>query len=330
VVFEVQRLSLSSLNPKSTGAAGAEFALTVSGAAFLPGAAIYWNGSPLPSTYVSRTTLTAQVPAGLIAAAGTASIRVGNPGGALSSTLPFVVEGLQPPAVGLTPDGIVNAASSLHSVATGSLISIYGTNLAPQLGPAVSAPLPLEINGTSVVINDRAAPLSFVSPSQINAQVPFETAIGPATLAVRTNGASSSPAAFVVQGTAPGVVTTNSAGRHALAQNADDYSINSSVFPVQRGHYVIVYVTGQGQVDNPVPNGAAAPPQPLSVPLAPVLASIGGKNAPVAFAGLAPGMVGVLQISRCRTSHRESSRWRLRSAAWRQIQPRSQFGRIDF
>jgi uncharacterized protein (TIGR03437 family) len=70
--------------------------------------------------------------------------------------------------------GVVNAASYAPGpVAPGSIISIFGTNLAASAGSAGTLPLPTDINGTEVNFGSYAAPLLGVSPSQINAQVPW-------------------------------------------------------------------------------------------------------------------------------------------------------------
>lgn len=71
--------TLTSLSPSSAVAGGAGFTLTVTGTGFVSGSAVDWNGTALTTTYVSATTLTATVPAGDIAAAGTDSITVVNP-----------------------------------------------------------------------------------------------------------------------------------------------------------------------------------------------------------------------------------------------------------
>jgi uncharacterized protein (TIGR03437 family) len=63
----------------------------VSGTGFLSGATVQWNGSALPTTFVSATQLTASVAASLIATAGNASVTVANPGGAASSAFSFTV-----------------------------------------------------------------------------------------------------------------------------------------------------------------------------------------------------------------------------------------------
>ena len=69
----------SSLSPTSTRSGGASFVLTVNGSSFISGSAIAWNGAALPTTFVSTTQLTSQVPAADIASAGSAAITVVNP-----------------------------------------------------------------------------------------------------------------------------------------------------------------------------------------------------------------------------------------------------------
>ena len=76
---------------------------------------------------------------------------------------------------------VVNAASlQPGAVAPGSLITIFGSNLANAAMSAPTARLPRSLGGVTLSINGIAAPLLFVSPGQINAQVPFEVTEGPA------------------------------------------------------------------------------------------------------------------------------------------------------
>jgi uncharacterized protein (TIGR03437 family) len=63
------------------------------------------------------------------------------------------------------------------------------------------------------------------------------------------------------------------------------------------GEVILVYATALGQVAPPVDAGTAAPLSPLSRTVAPVTAQIGGVNAPVQFAGLAPGFAGLYQVN---------------------------------
>src|SRR5439155_10491538 len=73
--------TISSLSPTCTAAGGPQFTLTVNGNNFVASTTVNWNGSPLATTFVSSTKLTATVPASLIATPGTASITVGGCGG---------------------------------------------------------------------------------------------------------------------------------------------------------------------------------------------------------------------------------------------------------
>jgi uncharacterized protein (TIGR03437 family) len=284
--------AITSLSPGSVIVGGPGFALVVGGSGFLAGAVVQWNGGPLPTTFVSDTQLTASVAAALIAAQGSAGIAVTVPGG-ISNTLAFNVR-LPSPVTGT--QGVVNAASGLPSIAPGSLISIYGVDLAAGSGAASNIPLPTSLNGTSVTINSVLAPLLFTSPTQINAQVPFETLVGNATLIAVVDGQESPAVTFNVTATGPGVLLQPQSN-HAVAQNYSDWSVNSSQNAAAPGQYVIVYLTGQGLVDNPVATGAAPPASPPSVPLADAQAKIGGSAAQIQFLGLAPGLVGVSQMN---------------------------------
>src|SRR5580704_9762797 len=83
-----------------------------------------------------------------------------------------VVLSAQSPVV--SAGGVVSAASFVAPVAPGSLVSIFGSNLAPQAAQAASIPLPILLGGVAVSFNGLMAPLLYVSANQINAQLPFE------------------------------------------------------------------------------------------------------------------------------------------------------------
>jgi uncharacterized protein (TIGR03437 family) len=272
---------VTSISPDSVAAGGQAFTLTVTGAGFLSGAVVQWNGAPMMTALIDSSHLTAFVPAAALAGPGVVTIAV---------TLPSLVSNIlaltiTPPLPATTTSGIVNTASQLPSIAPGSLISIFGVNLAAGDATASSVPLPNALNGTSVTINGSLAPLAFVSSTQINAQAPFETKVGIATLLIQAGSVTSAPVKFEVSETAPGVLMT---------MNTDG-KLNSPDNPALPGQLVTVYLTGQGLVDNPVATGAAAPASPVSAPLAPIQVQVGGKDASIGFAGLAPGLVGVLR-----------------------------------
>jgi hypothetical protein len=86
-------LAISGLSPASTQAGGGDLTLTIVGSSFASDATIRWDGTALPTTFVSAGELTATVPAAQTATAGTAEITVLNPGsgGQVSNVAPFFV-----------------------------------------------------------------------------------------------------------------------------------------------------------------------------------------------------------------------------------------------
>jgi uncharacterized protein (TIGR03437 family) len=184
--------------------------------------------------------------------------------------------------------GIVNGASFVSPVAPGSLFSIFGSNLTVSTATAATAPWAGQLADVSVKVNGGNIPLNFVSPHQINAQLPFETAAGDATLSVTNSAGASDPVAFKVAAAAVGLFN--------IAFNQDG-SLNSVSNPESRGRVVVLYLTGQGPVNPPVPTSQAAPGDVLSIATLPKSASIGGVDAEVQFLGLAPGFIGLAQAN---------------------------------
>ena len=111
------RPTLASINPAFVVAGAPAFTLTVTGANFISGATIHWNGAPRTTTFVSATQLTAQIPASDVAMNGAANVTVVNPapGGGASGSISFTIQPTSfrfdgdawPRPAG---DGIVNAS----------------------------------------------------------------------------------------------------------------------------------------------------------------------------------------------------------------------------
>jgi endo-1,4-beta-xylanase len=196
------------------------------------------------------------------------------------------------------PGGVVIHASSLAPVSPGTLADIYGTNLAA--GPATTPGLPLgaSLGTVQVTVNGTPAPLYYVSPGQVDFQIPYSIAPGPALVQVSSNGTSGISAGITVQQAAPSILTwVDSAGQtRALTQN-QDYSLNTSTNCAASGSYVTVYMMGSGPLDNPVASGAAAPATPFSKETLTATGTIGGTPVQAIFAGLSPGFVGLMQVS---------------------------------
>ena len=105
-----QPLLPDAVKPGSPG-----FTLTVNGTDFVSGSTVHWNGNPLPTSFVNRSRLKANVPATYVAKTGTASVTVVNPGSGATSSTAFLQVFTPTPAilfavsgfgVGVNPAGV--------------------------------------------------------------------------------------------------------------------------------------------------------------------------------------------------------------------------------
>ncbi len=190
--------------------------------------------------------------------------------------------------------GVVNGASGGSVISPGSYASIYGTMLAPAAASAALTPLSTTLGSATVLVNGVPAPAYYVSPLQVNFQVPFATPPGLATVSISWNRQPSSIAWVQVKLAAPGILTYGS--NHAVAQNPDS-SLNAADAPIAPGSYLTVYLTGIGPLDNTPADGAGAPLSPLANATLSHSAFIGGLPATISFLGLAPGFVGLGQAN---------------------------------
>ena len=190
---------------------------------------------------------------------------------------------------------VVNAASfALNSLAPGGLFTIFTYGLSMPTVGATDVPFPVSVGGVSVQVNGLGVPLLYVSPTQVNAQLPYETPPGPANLVLEANGSYSAAIPVVISPTAPGLFLYQ--GNRAVVQN-QDYTLNASANPANVGSVIFAYYTGQGPLDRPVSTGAAAPSNVLSRPTNATLATVGGLPAQVLFSGMTPGFVGLAQAN---------------------------------
>lgn len=155
-----------------------------------------------------------------------------------------------------------------------------------------------------MLVNNRAAPLFFVSPQQINLQIPWEAAGSTqAAVSVVFNGVSSAPVSLPLADFSPGIFPVDQAGQGAilisntslLAAAAGSVPGRSSR-PAKRGEYVTIYCTGLGRVTNPPPSGSPSSANALSTTLQSPVVTIDGIPSNVAFAGLAPTFIGLYQV----------------------------------
>jgi len=195
---------------------------------------------------------------------------------------------------------VVNAGDFGSDVAPGGLISVFGTNLSPVNMASSEIPLPTALANSCLSVNGQPVPVLFVSPDQVNAQLPFQ-AIGDVTLILRTPGGISNNYNLVIEPNAPSVFL-GSAGPETniptVVRNDDNQLVTPSN-PIHRksNTALVIYLTGLGQTTPAVATGQPAPFNPLALSLVQPTVTLGGVELPVLYAGLAPGLVGVDQIN---------------------------------
>lgn len=237
-------------------------------------------------------------------------------GGAVQDSnyvLVLSVAPLTPPTI--TSNGIITPSNfgGFASAASGSYIEIYGTNLAGTTrgwggDDFTNDNAPLSLDGVTVTVNGKSAYISYVSPGQVNAQVPADVSPDSATPVVLTyKGQSSAPAGLTIKALAPGLLAPPSFlvgdKQYVVAVHANgDFVSNGSIpnlkaAPASRGETLVFYGVGFGPVSPssvPVAGRVVLVATALSTP---VEFKFGETIAQVTYAGLAPTLVGLYQFN---------------------------------
>jgi uncharacterized protein (TIGR03437 family) len=200
----------------------------------------------------------------------------------------------------LFPQGVVSAASFApagNPISPGEFIALFGSGLAKSTQIA-STPYPVNgVNGVTVLINGKSAPIYFVSSGQINCLVPYSTQGPTATIMVENGTANSNTLTVAVAATSPGIYaypSLNGIGPGAIIHL--NGTIVSAAAPATSGETVSVYLTGLGTVNNPPADGSAAKDATSTVTTS-LAVYVGGLPATVLYSGLAPGFPGLYQLN---------------------------------
>ena len=111
---------------------------------------------------------------------------------------------------------------------------------------------------------------------------------------IEANGALTIPDSLTIAPAQPGLLSF--ADRRLIAQHPD-YSLISADSPAKQGEAITLYLVGMGATDVPVASGVPSPGVPLANAKSQPAVTIGGRTAPLIFAGLTPGAVGLYQIN---------------------------------
>ncbi|MFN0109985.1 MAG: hypothetical protein ACKVZH_14110 [Blastocatellia bacterium] len=191
-----------------------------------------------------------------------------------------------------------SAASFKPTLAAGEIAALFGVGLSVNTAVGSTQPLPTTLAGTQVLINGTAAPLFFVSPTQINFQVPRTTtattgtAVNSATalIEVVSNGQLIRAGAFQIAPVVPALFTTNQSGTGNAAA-LDAFTFTPGPFNAKQSNgqpnIIAVFGTGLG-IDVTDADGNAA---------ASTVATMDGASVSLSYAGRAPGFIGLNQFN---------------------------------
>jgi uncharacterized protein (TIGR03437 family) len=213
----------------------------------------------------------------------------------VSMTAPKTVTVMVDPVPFVDKGGVKNGAGDTPEpiVAPGSVVSVVGINLAPgeEHGPA--SPLKQSLAGVSVRASGMLMPLFYVSPNQINAQLPFEVSEGPQSLTLSVPGKPDLKVDFTVSRNAPGLFNTQAGDvAYAMASHADGSPVTLDS-PAAQGETITLFGTGLGPYLSNTPDGFALPADGSFLLADPLTLVVGDNEVPTLYAGAANQQVGV-------------------------------------
>ncbi len=161
----------------------------------------------------------------------------------------------------ISPQGIVNAASNApagDAISPGEFIAIYGSGLSSATIQAQALPFPTSLDNVTVSINGTPAPIYFAASGQIDCIVPYEVTGQTATITVTNNGAISNSVTVTLAPTSPGVFSADGSGTGDGSITHADGSLVNASSPAIKGETVQMYVSGLGNLTNPISDGFGA------------------------------------------------------------------------
>jgi len=212
------------------------------------------------------------------------------------------------PPPSLAAGGTVNNLNPVAGapLAPGTIAQVFGANLAFGAASTGAAPLPTNFDNTFALVASRQAPLYFLSSGQINLQIPTETAGNQQMqMILSVNNALTLPETVSIVPATPGVLSMDDGptppdvqnGAHIIAQHSADFSLVTSASPAKPGEFLVMYLVGMGATNPSVTSGQPSPASPLAKVVVQPTVTVGSEASTVAFAGLAPGFVGLYQVN---------------------------------
>jgi uncharacterized protein (TIGR03437 family) len=193
---------------------------------------------------------------------------------------------------------LVNAANGTQPVAPGGLITVWGQQMSPISIATSQIPLPTALAQSCLVVNGALMPLLFVSPAQVNGQLPFNV-VGNSSISIHTPAGVSNNYMFTVLPTAPAVFQAGVVDGLPTATiiRAANGELVTPTNPVNPKDTLVIYLTGMGETFPAIDAGLPAPYSPLASALSQPIVTLGDQTLEVQYAGLVPGSVGLYQIN---------------------------------
>jgi len=163
---------------------------------------------------------------------------------------------------------------------------------------STDVPLPTVLADSCLTANGVVLPMVFVSPAQINAQLPFQIN-GNTDIVLRTPGGTSDALKITILPAAPAVFRSGAAGPVTdipTIYRAANNALVTASNPIHPNDRISIYLTGMGRRFPKLRPVIAHPPSPC-LPVLPATVTLGGTSLFVDFVGLTPGSVGVYQIN---------------------------------
>jgi len=199
------------------------------------------------------------------------------------------------------PTATLAPSGQVESLAVESIVSVYGADLATGTAVGAISPVPTSLDGNTVTVTDsagvaRQAPLFYVSPLQVNFEIPAGTATGTATVVIQNQSGTIQSTTIQIGSVSPGIFEVNGSGLAAA--------------------WVLPVISGTQQALQPVYQVVAGDVVPLPISLGPsteeaylemygtgirsatsVTVTVGGLSVPVLYFGAAPGYAGEDQVN---------------------------------
>lgn len=200
-----------------------------------------------------------------------------------------------------TASSIVNSGNyTAGPLAPNTLVTIFGTDLSFYEATGVrdvQGALPMELGNVRVVVGNLAAPLYYVSPSQINFIVPAGLRAGNVKLYVARQGLAGPVLDMTMVDSAPATFKLGSDSIIAVHASGELISADS---PAKRGEVIVVYATGLGNTNPALPQfGPPTYPALMSrfSDLRVVLNGAPITQSRVLYGGVTPGWLGLYQVN---------------------------------